>query len=1160
MLFLVSCGDPGQLAPTDGGEPVPDQPGVVVGGVPAISAQTVQLASTSPPIVRIPSGCLDSTATPLTPPFRGPRFRGDTAYEYAVELSGTGEVNLAGLLQAAGELTGKQGAATMTGAVDGVTRWSFALQATVRFEVLQAGSPLRFGGRLVDPSLQLSVVSGSVPDAVVEDDQLQQAANALAAQLSAPFEIQAAADGSFEQLHVSPALSGPMTSILTTVLQEFDLPLPVTDTLPAAWDSREAETSGGYHYCYIASVPSPGTLQINKVRMDDVRMRLYDSASGTPRSEASTSGRVRGSRSLALDARGGFLARSRIHERLELDHRDTRTSAALQLAGEIRLVSVSDAGVGAVKSPRVDASARAMTFGHVPADAVREGTVAEKRAETDVTEQALARLSVVPEQGLESFERFRLVRDLSNLIHRGRLPVDKIERAIRDGALPDHRLSLFLAALAHAGGPDTVPVFRYVLETGQVTERARLDAVLAMMHSQTPDPGLVSLLESVMQRASPETAMTALSVIGILANRLVNSAPDAADRAVSFLHAQVDAAPGSQRKAISLAALGNAGAARSRPTLLHYLETGHEVERAAAAYALRFSEDETVRAALAQHLQHSRYDSVRAAAAEALAFRHSPEAREQLTATLASQPPESVRLAVQAQLAAWQRSDDAQLAPSGPARSSASLLPRGGDGQTLQGSYAESIGDWLAGAAVEGHARASTTPGAASAEVDVTGWVTLFGSTQEAARIHAGGDVSWATIRPDLDGGLDAIDLTQFRLNGFVVFTVNDLEWCSPLNLDLSLSYDAGGFWFFLLAPIHIGAEVGTGVEISEMCLGLRLFEPEAHLHARATAFAFGRLSGAVDLLLIRVGVRADLRLFNVGVDGQVGADLCKVTGVVDLIFSPVRLAAELFGEICTPEVTICLPWPLDDECVTIPAFCTGASLPLFDVGADWHQFNLLDQPLVSLDFLPPFVFHVSGGDTYPHEPTVCSKDVTLAADVWDLCDPNPTIAWEEANEIIGSGSPMTSTFALGNHTVRAIATDASGNNSTPFSFLGLDQAEVKIIDAMKPNINFTLDTTSVWPPNKAMYRVASGITASDVCDPAPAVEVAVTSNEPVSPGVPDWLIVESTPGSWEVWLRAKRLGNGDGRVYDISVKATDDWNNVANASGSVVVSHDHGH
>jgi len=1153
LLFLVSCwNEPDQPAPSGDNEPVPDEQRVVVGGLPAISDQTARWAHTEPAIVPIPSECRDSGAEMFAPPFRGPRFRPDTAYEYAIELSGTGEVNFAGILQAAGELTSKQ---AMTSSVDGVTRWTFALQSTARFEVIQSDSPLRFGGRLIDPRLELRVVSGGLPEAVVDKDQVQQVANVLAAQLSAPFEIQAAADGSFEWLHTSPALSRPMMSILTTVLQEFDLPLPAADTLPHAWDSREAETSGGYHYCYIAGASTPGTLQIDKVRMDDVGMRLYDSTSGMPRNEASTSGRARGSRSLALDARGGFLASSRIHEWLDLARPDTRTSATLQLAGEIRLMSVSGADAGGTSSPRVEKSARAMQFGHVIAGAVGD-SVEDKRAEVDVTEPVLARLSAISGQGLESFERFRLLHDLSTLIHRGRLPVDKIERAIHDGALPDHRLPLLLAALAHAGGPDLVPIFRSVLEDEHVTDQARLEAILALMHAQAPDPAVVGLLRSVMQRLSPDTAMTAMSVIGILAHRLADSSPDAADQAVSFLEAQVDAESSWQRRAVLLAALGNAGAARSRSTLLHYLEAGREAEQGAAAYALRFSADETAQSALAHHLQHAGYESVRVAAAEALAFRHTPEALEQLAATLASHPPENVRIAVQAQLAGWYQLDKAQRAPQRPAPG-ASLLTASA-GQTLQGDYEENIGGWLAGAAVEGHARASTTPGRADADVSVTGWVTVFGSTQEAARIHAGGDVSWTTARPDLEGGLEAINLTQIRLNGFVVFTANDLEFCSPINLHLDLSYDAGSFLFFLLVPIQIGADVGTGVEVSEMCLGLRLFEPEVRLKARATVFAFGRLFGAVDLLLIRVGVRADLRLFNVGLDGQASADLCKVTGVVDLIFSPVRLVAELFGEVCVPEICICLPFV---GCACTPEICTGASLPLIDIGADFHRINLLDQPLVNLDFLPPFVFQVSGGGTYEHEPTVCKRDVTLEARVWDLCDPNPTIAWEEENEIIGDGTPMTSTFGLGDHHVRAIATDTAGNSSTLFSFLGLDATDVKIIDATSPTIDFTLDPTSLWPADNKLYRVATGIGARDVCDATPAVEVQVTSNEPVvGPIVPDWLIVETAPGRWDVWVRAKRLGSGDGRIYTITTTATDDSNNVATVSGNVAVNHDQGH
>lgn len=119
-------------------------------------------------------------------------------------------------------------------------------------------------------------------------------------------------------------------------------------------------------------------------------------------------------------------------------------------------------------------------------------------------------------------------------------------------------------------------------------------------------------------------------------------------------------------------------------------------------------------------------------------------------------------------------------------------------------------------------------------------------------------------------------------------------------------------------------------------------------------------------------------------------------------------------------------------------------------------------------------------------------------------------------------------------------------------------------VDNTPPTIAFELSTTELWPPNHMMQTVAVGISASDDVDPSPTVEVAVVSDE-LADGTgdgdtsPDWLVIDNGDGTFDVQLRAERAGNGDGRVYTITVTATDAAGNSASASGDVTVPHSKG-
>ena len=77
------------------------------------------------------------------------------------------------------------------------------------------------------------------------------------------------------------------------------------------------------------------------------------------------------------------------------------------------------------------------------------------------------------------------------------------------------------------------------------------------------------------------------------------------------------------------------------------------------------------------------------------------------------------------------------------------------------------------------------------------------------------------------------------------------------------------------------------------------------------------------------------------------------------------------------------------------------------------------------------------------------------------------------------------------------------------------------------------------------MHVVARGASASNVCDPAPALSFAITGDEPVNglgdgDTAPDWAVQAAGASVANVLVRAERSGLGDGRLYTISARATD--------------------
>lgn len=162
---------------------------------------------------------------------------------------------------------------------------------------------------------------------------------------------------------------------------------------------------------------------------------------------------------------------------------------------------------------------------------------------------------------------------------------------------------------------------------------------------------------------------------------------------------------------------------------------------------------------------------------------------------------------------------------------------------------------------------------------------------------------------------------------------------------------------------------------------------------------------------------------------------------------------------------------------------------------------------------------------------------------------------WLEDGEQIASGVNPVVLFELGVHELTLRVADHCGRSHE-------DQVIITVEDTTPPEIDLALSVPTIWPPNHVMTLVATGISASDICDPDPILSIEVTSDEPVD-GIgdgntePDWLVEENSDGSFNVWVRAERSGTGIGRLYTITATAEDASGNVASSSANVQVPHD---
>jgi Tol biopolymer transport system component len=118
-------------------------------------------------------------------------------------------------------------------------------------------------------------------------------------------------------------------------------------------------------------------------------------------------------------------------------------------------------------------------------------------------------------------------------------------------------------------------------------------------------------------------------------------------------------------------------------------------------------------------------------------------------------------------------------------------------------------------------------------------------------------------------------------------------------------------------------------------------------------------------------------------------------------------------------------------------------------------------------------------------------------------------------------------------------------------------------IDMTAPTLGVTVSPARLWPPNHSLAAIAASVQVSDDRDQNPVVElVSITSDEPDSGGGDGDLPNDIQGAAFATddrsfLLRAERHESGDGRVYTITYRATDQAGNATLATAVVRVPHD---
>jgi uncharacterized repeat protein (TIGR01451 family) len=157
----------------------------------------------------------------------------------------------------------------------------------------------------------------------------------------------------------------------------------------------------------------------------------------------------------------------------------------------------------------------------------------------------------------------------------------------------------------------------------------------------------------------------------------------------------------------------------------------------------------------------------------------------------------------------------------------------------------------------------------------------------------------------------------------------------------------------------------------------------------------------------------------------------------------------------------------------------------------------------------------------------------------------------------LASGSTVTVTLVVETTAGGTLSNTATVSSSTADPNMANNSATaVTTVNRPPSCADVVPSETTLWPPNsKFVLIVLSGAFDPDQ-DPVALAITGVTQDEPTAKKEPD---AKAGASGSEVWLRAQREGNGDGRVYRIAFTVSDPHGATCSAVVIVSVPHDIG-
>lgn len=232
----------------------------------------------------------------------------------------------------------------------------------------------------------------------------------------------------------------------------------------------------------------------------------------------------------------------------------------------------------------------------------------------------------------------------------------------------------------------------------------------------------------------------------------------------------------------------------------------------------------------------------------------------------------------------------------------------------------------------------------------------------------------------------------------------------------------------------------------------------------------------------------------------------------------------------------------------------TGAN-PSLDLERDIYTFTLTVDDgygASSTDEVTVEVYNTApvadAGADQTFEATGPTSPVSLSGSGTDANGDALTFSWSLNGNEVATTADADFDLAPGTYVFTLTVDDGYGGT-------GSDDVTITITDTTAPDLTFTTQTNSLWPPNHKMVLVVSGISAYDIVDEATDVEIIVTSSEDANGNGDgntdeDYDIVANADGSYDVYVRAERAGGGGGRIYTISFSTSDI---AGNTSGDTV-------